>query len=305
MEHRNLRAGILALAILLCQASICFSEINSTVPRLKAAATIFPVYDIARNIAGERADVVCMVRPGASPHTFALSPSDIKNLRHSRIVFSIGHSLDSWTERISGIIEGISVYAVSSGIELKPLESDHHHHHHHEEEDKGLDPHYWLSTANAKIIAANIAGKFIELDQGNREYYLDNLRVFQKEMDMLSAEINTLFGGLPGRELIVFHESWNYFAGEFDLEIAGVFTPAPGKEPSPQYLKELYDAVKEHNISAVFSEPQFSSESIKPFIKDFGLKLYILDPLGGVSGRDSFRDMLLYNARTINHALRE
>ncbi len=135
--------------------------------------------------------------------------------------------------------------------------------------------------------------------------YKENLDQYLSELDSLHNDLAGKLNELNSRDLIVFHDSWNYFAKEFDLNVAGVFQISPGKEPTPKFLKNLYKTAEELKVKAIFSEPQLSSAVLEPFINDLGLKLYVLDPLGGLGERDSYLGTMRYNADTIYDALNE
>ncbi len=282
--------------------------------KIKVATTIFPLQDIVQNIAQDKIEVINILPSGASPHTFEVTPSQIKALEDTQIIFTIGHGLDDWTKDITQSLEEMKIYSVDSNISFQEIKDHHGHDEKENQEEEGfhqddeatsnLDPHYWLSFKNGKIIAANITDALIELDPSNKEFYFQNLKKYDQRIDQAFLESFQKIEKLNQRELIVFHESWNYFVQDFNLEIVGVFEPTPGKEPSPQDLANLQKTVSEHNIKVIFSEPQLSPETIKPFVKDLELKLYVLDPLGGVAERNSYLDLLLYNANTISEALK-
>lgn len=295
--------------------------------RIKVAATIFPLADVAKNIGGSKVEVVNVVKPGASPHTFEVNPSDVKQLQGVQVLFAIGGGLDNWTADLLAVDSEMALVVVDEGVEKKEFRFEHHHEesdahekegahdkhrenqaeHEHEskqhDEHEGYDPHYWLSAKNAKIIAGNVAKALIEADPENEDFYRDNLRNYQNELNSAANEIRRELGEIENNHLIVFHESWNYFADEFGLDIVGVFALSPGKEPTPQQLANLYDRAQDYGVKAVFSEPQLSPETIRPFVEDLDLELYVLDPLGGIEDRDSLINLLKYNAQTIKQAL--
>lgn len=252
----------------------------------KVAATIFPLADIAKNIAGDKFEIIGILPPGSSPHTFDLSPGDIKKLTDVSQIFAIGHDLDSWTDKIAESID-VPVYTVDKGVTLQPS-----------------DPHYWMSVDNAMIIAQNITEEIIRLDPDNQEYYDNNLQQYVQKLTDLEQLGKTTFETVQNKKIIVFHDSWSYFADDFGLEIAGVFEKAPGKQPTPQYLADLYRTAQDNEIKAVFAEPQLSSDVVIPFIEDLGLELFVIDPLGGVDGRGSYIENMTYNIKTIDEALR-
>ncbi len=286
--------------------------------KLTVATTIFPLADITAMIGGDKVEVVNIVKPGSSPHTFELTPSNVKMLQGTKLIFAIGGQLDNWTSEILSFNDSVKLVIVDRGIEKKPFKFDHHHedeegHEHADEADdhhdeQGVeitdyDPHYWLSVENGKIIASNIAEILIEYDQENAVYYQNNLELYLKQLDQVKIEIQEELAGIQNNKLIVFHDSWNYFAREFGLDVVGVFLASPGKEPTPQQLADLYDTANRYKIKAVFSEPQLSPETLQPFMQDLGIELHVLDPLGGFNGRDSYINLLKYNAKTIKTAL--
>jgi len=298
----------LILVLMIVFAVLKMSDKEQNVQqKIRAAATIYPVYDIAANIAGGRAQVICIVKPGASPHTFSLTPSEVKRFQGVKAVFAVGHGIDEWVSDFAANSGNVKIYTVDGGIKLKKLRFEHKYNDHrrHHEIKNSIDPHYWLSPENAAVIAENICRVFVKLDEENSSCYRKNLKVFLNKMRNLKMKSQKMLDKLKKNEIIVMHESWNYFADAFNLKVIGVFASSPGKEPTPAQMKELYRTAEEREVNAVFTEPQLSPSSVKPFIEDLGLELYVLDPLGGVNGRKTYEELILYNCRTIREALGE
>jgi ABC-type Zn uptake system ZnuABC Zn-binding protein ZnuA len=273
----------------------------------KIAATIFPIYDIAKNIVGDGMDVICILPPGASPHTFEPSPRRVRELEGVRLVFSVGHGLDNWTDTLVDMLPNAKKVVVDKEIKLAESSDPEGHEddessgeeHHHE----GANPHYWLSINNGKQIARNIAAEIILLDPDGEDRYRANLAAYLLELDSAKARISEKIDGLPVKKMIAFHSAWIYYADEFGLAIVGTFEPFPGKQPTPRYLAGLHEKAREHDVKSLFSEPQLSSETVASFVNDIGLELHILDPLGGVEGRDDYVKLLEYNTAVIVKAL--
>jgi zinc transport system substrate-binding protein len=260
----------------------------------KIACSINPIADIAKNIVQEKMEIITILPPGASPHTFEPNPSQIKALNGSKIVFAIGHGLDNWIDPLISSINAKKII-VDKNIKLKKNTD--------EDSESDYDPHYWLTAENAKIIAENIYNEIIIIDPANKAYYSENLKKYQKQLDELNKTILDELSTISNKKIITFHNGWNYFADAYEFEVIAAFEPFPGKEPTPQFIKELMDTVKSNNIKVIFSEPQFSDESIKSFVNDQGLKLYILDYIGTEDNRKSYIDLLKYNTDTLKKAL--
>jgi len=289
--------SILSLIVVIVVALGIFSVLSKKENKPKysgqfvIAGTIFPISDIAHRIAGEKIVVHTIIPAGVSPHTFELSPLQMKELESVDVIFSIGGEFDMWTKDLS---DATGAEIIEVGKNIEKLSSD-----------ESVDPHYWLSLENTGTIAETIAGTLIEKDNMHGTEYFENLRNYKNLLDEKKQEFTSLLSPLSNRKLITFHDSWGYFAKEFDLEIAGVFISSPGKEPTPRYLKELHDTAKEYNVASVFSEPQLSPETIRPFVEDLNLSLFVLDPIGGVEGRNSYIDLMSYNIHTIYDALKK
>jgi len=271
---------------------------------MELAATIFPIADIARRIAGPDLRVIQILPAGASPHTFDLTPGQVRGLQSARIIFKIG-GVDDW---VDGVAESLprqaAIITLHKGIALKP--SHEHGHDHaggaasgHDE----FDPHYWLSAANGVVMARNIAAALSAADPSRAALYDRNYCAYARELTDVHNEIKKELSSLKRNKMIVFHDGWRYFAAAYGLEIAAVFQASPGREPAPRDIQELYAQVRRFGIRTVFSEPQLPTASLEPMLEDLGLELVVLDPLGGASTSDSYVDLLRRNARAILRAL--
>ena len=316
------------------------SAATETTTKLVLSGTIFPVYDIVRQIAGDKADVSLLLSPGESPHTFNMTPSVQRAISESAIVFGIGEGLDEW------IVDSDNYFVLTSGVELRGWpdedghddhddhdddkhkddddhddhdddkkhdddddhddhddDDDHEGHDHHGHDHSGADPHYWLSPLNGIQMANNVAAELKRLDPENAAYYDANLAAFTEELEALHAELVELAEEVHNDAFITLHDAWYYFAATFDLNLVGSFEPAAAEEPSPRYLKKLADTVEEHDVHAIFSEPQLSTSSLEGFASDYGLEIAVLDPLGGIDTRDSYQGLLRYNIETLVETL--
>ena len=259
---------------------------------LTVATTIFPLFDIAKNIIGDRAKVLLIVPSGSSPHTFETTPQKVKALQDTTIIFAIG-VLDAWVDTLIESLPNAEKFLVNTNIQLRSSE-----------EGEAYDPHYWLAIDNAKIIAQNMYQEIVLVDPANQEYYEENLQNFLLRLQKTDRTMRELLAEIRSDKIIVFHDSWNYFAQSYGLEIVAAFQPSPGKELAPRDLKNLFFVTEQYNIKVIFSEPQLPIDALLPFVEDLGLQLHLLDPLGGVKLRDSYIALMLYNASTIAEALK-
>jgi ABC-type Zn uptake system ZnuABC Zn-binding protein ZnuA len=278
------------------------ATVGVTQAKPKLAATVFPLYDIARAVAGAAADVVLVLPPGASPHTFEPTPAAVRNLAGCDVLFMIGHGLDDWAARMA---EGAGVrraVVADGGIALRrPATTT--------QPAAGarggvVDPHYWLSIANGKTIARVVAAEIERLAPERSGAVRQTLAAYLARLDSTDGEIRRLLAHLPTRRIATFHDAFGYFADAYGLEVAATFEPFPGKEPGPRFVQEFQRTVRATGVRVLFTEPQLSVAPLRPIARDLGVTLSVLDPLGGVPGRETYVDLMLFDARQVAAASR-
>jgi zinc transport system substrate-binding protein len=269
----------------------------------KVTATIFPLYDIVRNIAGDEIETVLLLKPGVSPHTFAPTPEEVIKTVKSRAIFAIGHGLDDWSFKLAESAEIEKIIIVDKNIELLNSEGkveEEHHDHHHE----GVDPHYWLSVPNALLIAKQVKVELSILFPEKTGEFEKNFAQYSETLTILERELNQKLSSLKNRDIATFHSAWNYFAHDHGVNIVTTFEEFPGEKASASYLAEFQEKVRQNNVKVIFTEPQFSPESLKPIAQDLNVKISVLDPLGGLENRKTYEALMLYNVNQIVKALK-
>jgi ABC-type Zn uptake system ZnuABC Zn-binding protein ZnuA len=167
-----------------------------------------------------------------------------------------------------------------------------------------VDPHYWLAAPNAKTITRTVAAELARLAPGRGAEVDRRLAAYLARLDAADAEVRRLLGDLPTRQIATFHDAFGYFADASGLQVGATFEPYPGLEPSPRFVVEFQKKVQAAAVRVVFTEPQLSIESLRPIARDLGVTLAVLDPLGGLPGREGYVELLLFNARAVASATR-
>ncbi len=259
--------------------------------KLSVAATFLPVADIVRNIGGADVDIVTLLPPGASPHTFQPTPLQVQQLQDVKTIFAIGHGIDDWSLTLAQNKPDIEVVTLDKNIQLRHAA------------DGSVDPHYWLDAANGKIMAQNVAAELSKLNPSHAADFNRRFQTYASELDALDTQIRILFQGKTQNQIVAHHDAWEYFAAAYGLKVDGVLEPVPGRDLTPRELAALENTIKQDNIKTVFSEPELSSQLLLPLAKDTGVNIVNLDPEGGSNGIASYRDILFKNAQTIANNL--
>jgi ABC-type Zn uptake system ZnuABC Zn-binding protein ZnuA len=276
-----------------------FNKSAVRAPAVKVAATIFPVYDIVRQVAGGSVDVVLLLPPGASPHTFEPTPAAVRNIAGAQTLFVIGHGLDDWAARTARGAGVMHIVPVDDGIALRQFSEASN-----DAGPQAVDPHYWLSIANGMTIARTVATEIERLVPERRDEVERALAGYVMKLEAADLEIRRLLANAPTRRIATFHDAFGYFAAAYSLDVVATFEPFPGKEPGPRFIQEFQRKVRAAGIRVLFSEPQLSVEAIRPIARDAGVTISVLDPIGGVPDRESYIALMLFNAQQVAAALK-
>ena len=169
-------------------------------------------------------------------------------------------------------------------------EDDHDHDHDHDHE---YNAHVWVSVSGNIDQVKNIASQLETLNPENKDLYEANTNTYISKLENLKAEMHSELDNLPNRDIITFHEAFPYFAQEFNLNIVGVIEIEPDSEPSAKEIENIISTIKEHNIKALFTEPQYSSRVAQTIANETGASVYELDPIvTGDSNSNAYDDYI-------------
>ncbi|MEO9654484.1 zinc ABC transporter substrate-binding protein ZnuA [Marinomonas sp.] len=273
--------------------------------------SVTPVSMIVAAITGDKADIEQIVSNSASPHDYALRPSDLRKISQADAVVWVGESLENFLEKplvnANKAEDSIEWLALEGTVQRRYGEEDEHHddhdeHHddhdhdeHHDEHDhdehhdehgheghdhSGVDPHVWLSPVNAKVLAQAVAQRLVKIDSDNAEYYETNLSAFLQKLDQQDTQLAAKLSKVKQVPYIVFHDAYHYFEEHYGLNHAGEVTVSPERKPGAKKIAELRHEIEENNVQCVFSEPQFSPAIVKTLLSGSEVKTAQLDPLG-------------------------
>ncbi len=264
----------------------CFSG-HDLDDKTTVAVSILPQAGFVEAVGGDKVKVVVMVPPGASPHTYEVTPGQMASLANARMYAKVGSGVEfelAWMDKLIAVNKTMLVVDCSQSIQLIPVaeeesaaaqehEEENGAEHHHE----GLDPHIWLSVRNVKIMARNICDGLVRVDAQNKSYYEANLAAYIQELDNLDAALMVDLAGVANREFLVVHPSFGYFAHDYGLH--QISLEQGGKEPEADYMIRLINEAKQHSIKVVFVSPQYSAKSAEMIAQEIGGEVVMIDPL--------------------------
>lgn len=284
-------------------------------------ASIKPVHSLVAAVMAGIAEPTLIVKGAASPHTYALRPSDAGALEAADLVFWTGHGMELFLgdalDTLATQAEIIEL-AETPGITLLPVREggafeahmhegeEHDHsgetaeehaahadaaehtnpaaddHADHDHDAHGEgDMHFWLDPQNAKLMVTQIATTLAKADPDNAAAYQANAAAELVKLDALQAELAATMAPIADRPFIVFHDAYQYFEARFGLNLAGSVTVTPDTMPGAARIDELKARLAETGVTCVFAEPNFEPAIIAAIIEGTPARAGTLDPEGG------------------------
>ncbi len=259
--------------------------------KIRITCGLPPVSYIAKIIAGDKAEVVSLLPGGRSPHDYSPRPADIRNAGKSAFFLTTGMNFEN--SAVRALPGRVKIIDVSRNIKRRHFDDGHgccdghgHAHDHHGEE--ALDPHVWLSPANADKIAENIAAALCQTDPANRGYYTENRKKFASQLADVNENLQKKLAPYAKRTILVYHPAFGYFTDAYALKQHPL--EINGREMTAVQLATVIKKAKEENIKLVFVQPQFNPRTAQELARRIDGEALPLDPLA-YDLMDNFKKM--------------
>jgi zinc transport system substrate-binding protein len=268
-------------------------EGNSKMPidqGMKIYVSFYPMYFLASEIAGDKAEVITMVPPGAEPHDWEPSPKLAIELNKADMLIYNGAGMEPWIDNILEIIDEDKTRVVDASMGIELLKSEEHggeEEHEEEGHEHGIyDPHIWVSPIRARQQAQNIYDALLEIDPANSEYYGKNKIELDSKLSQLGKDIWDASKLFKNNVIVVSHESFGYFAKDYLLEQVAIRGINPQEEPSPSKMAELVKLCREKNVRYIFFEKLTSPKLSETLAREVGAGILVLNDASGLSEED-------------------
>jgi manganese/iron transport system substrate-binding protein len=271
--------------------------------RLKVVTTFTVIADIARNVAGEHAEVVSITRPGAEIHNYQPTPRDLVGAQDADLVLWNGLNLEQWFERFLSNLGDVPSAVVSDGVEPIGIGEGPY--------EGRPNPHAWMSPADVTVYIDNIAAALSAHDGDNAEAYAANAEAYKAEIEAATAPIREALAAIPEerRWLVTSEGAFSYLARDFGLRELYLWPINADSQGTPQQIRRVIDTMRENAIPAIFSESTVSADPAMQVARETGARyggvLYV-DSLSEADGPvPTYLDLLRVTTTTIAEGLAE
>lgn len=287
-------AGLIGIMLIGCGTKTKDNTEDITNGKLNIMVSIYPLKEFTEKIAGDKAEVNCLVPENMEPHDYEPKTKDFEKLMKSDSFIYNGLGMEDWADQVNETLKDKDVVIINSsdGIDVR-------------KEGNSIDPHSWLSLKQAQVQSENIKNTLVKLDEKNKDYYEENYNNFKEGLDDLYDEYKAKFDELDKKDFITGHAAFGYLCRDFGLTQRSVENLFGEGEPTPKQLEELVKFCKENNIKTIFSESLGSPKVSETLASEVGAKVQPIMTLESKEDDKSYIEAMRYNLEEIYNCLSE
>ncbi len=255
-------------------------------PRLRVVTTLFVLYDFARAVGGNHAEVSLLIPPGVEPHGYEPRPGDIARMKGADLCIYTSSAMEPWFDRVLSVLDTRSTSVVEAGAGIHPASDA-------RDLDGGgghveYDPHIWLDLSNAQRMVDTIRDGFARRDPAHSGQYAANAEAFKARLAALDERFRRGLSTCSSRVIIYGgHAAFSYLAKRYDLQFEAAYRGgSPDAEPTPRHLAELSEKMKRQGLKYVFYEELVAPRVAQTLARETGAKLLMLHGAHNVSRQD-------------------
>lgn len=297
--------------------------------KVEIIATLFPQYDFAKKIGGDKVNVTLLLPPGTESHTYEPTPQDMVNINNSNLFIYTGSEMEPWADNlISGMKNNINVLDLSTTVKLineeefeekHNLEDEKHIHNeihtydqHMHNDTHTYDPHIWLNPLYAIEMVKSIEEQLCNIDPINEQYYKKNAEEYIKQIIQLDAEFEETVNNSKNKKIAFGGAfAYAYFIERYNLDFISAYqTCGENAEPSTTQVKEVIEYINKNKIPVIFYKEYSTGNIAKTISEATGAKMLVFNTVHNVSKDElengaSYISIMRQNLENLKEALKQ
>ena len=296
----TLGVALLVLVGYVAKETIALRAEKNENKTMQVLTTFTVLADMAKNVAGDAANVSSITKPGAEIHGYEATPQDVVRMQNADLVLDNGLGLEKWAEKLYENVPGVPHVTLTK--EVTPINITEGPY------SNKPNPHAWMSPKVALKYVDAIADAMATYDKANAVVYKKNAAIYKDSIRTVDMELQKTLGKIPSdkRYLVSCEGAFAYLAKDYGLKELYLWPINADAQGTPQQIKKVIDTVEANDIPAIFCESTVSDKAMKQVASESGATfsgVFYVDSLSGSDGPTStYLDLLRYNAKTLESA---
>lgn len=275
--------------------------------KFNIVTSFYPMYIATLNITDGIDDIAVKNLTsdmGGCIHDYVLSTTELVTLAKADALVINGAGMEGFMDKVISNFDSLDIIDSSNGIDVIHNECDEEHHN-HEGHNHEINTHIFVSVKSYIKQVQNICDRLVKIDSVNADKYKQNTESYIANLQELEQEIENTMTTINSRNIVTFHNTFDYFAKDYGLNVIGTIENEHGKNPSAGEIAELVENIKKNNVSAIFVEPEYNVKIVNTISKETGAKVYTLNPVtSGENNKEEYINIMRENLKVLKEALK-
>ncbi|MBL0387113.1 zinc ABC transporter substrate-binding protein [Tumebacillus sp. ITR2] len=282
--------SLLALTALLATGCTTSTDAKAS-HKLKIVTTFYPMYDFAKHVAGDRADVTLLIPANVEPHDWEPTPQDLIKIQNADVFVYNGAGLEGWVDKTLQSLhrDNLKVVEASKGLPL--LDGQEQEEHTDRSDEHPMDPHVWLDPVLAQQQVKVIQQALSDLDPANAAHYQDDAGSYIRQLQDVDNAYRDVTSNAPRKDFVTSHSAFGYLAKRYGLEQIPISGLNPDIEPTTTQVADVVKIARDRKTPVIYFESLVSPKIAEMVAQEIGCETAVLDPLEGLSEEEQAQHM--------------
>ena len=297
-------ATVIALAPVAAGCSSAAGDKDGKDGKLNLVVAFYPIQYLAERVAGDRASVTNLTKPGVEPHDLELTPEQTAKIVDADLLIylkglqpAVDNDAEHHLKDTSHAFDIADVEAIKPLLDVRAESGV--------EGANGIDPHFWLDPVRYAAVADALGDRLGKLDPGHKTEYADRAKAVGGDLKALDTEFSKGLASCKHHDIVTSHAAFGYIAKRYGLTQVAIAGLSPEEEPTAKRLAEVAKYTKAHHIKVIFFETLVSPKLAETLAKETGAQAKVLDPIEGLEpgSKDTYLTVMRRNLTELHSAL--
>lgn len=258
MKKVKLISAILSLILLLSCGVMAVLFLDRNIKKAKVVTTIFPIYDIVRNLMGSDEDVVMLQSGSSDVHSYEPTSKDIMTMSKSELFICVGGESDSWSEDVLKTINNDELKVLKLFDSVEKLEESNNgiiqteHHHHDEEHHHSYDEHIWISVKNMMLMTESVKNSLVEIYDDKIDVINKNFNIYMDKLGRLEAEYEQVCTNKDVTMIVADRFPFLYLTNDYNIKYNALFSTCSSEsEATTDSIIKIIDKINEFEVKYI------------------------------------------------------